>query len=132
MKGRAAMTNFEKYEDKALEVWLKSADARDYIIIPGVVRVFWDWLCSLAKLELTEEERKIAEALQVLGFEWLARDKDGMLIGYEEEPEKDKLDWYVDELNGITISPSVFSGKFPSICWEDTEPTKISDLLNQK
>ena len=125
------MTNFEKYEDKALEVWLKSADARDYVIIPGVVRVFLDWLCSLAKLELTEEERKIAEALQVLGFEWLARDMNRRLFAYREKPDKRTGNWLC---RGNILAKSVYMpeqhiGLFPFIQWTDTEPTKISDLL---
>ena len=35
---------------------------------------------------VTDEQRKVLEALQVLGVEWVAMDEDGDIYGYEKEP----------------------------------------------
>lgn len=67
--------------------------------------------------ELTSHEIEILKALKTLGYEWLARDEDGVLIAYCLKPEKTTR---VDE------------NLFTFIKWEDDEPTNINDLLKER
>ena len=52
---------------------------------------------------------------------WIARDKDGDLYVYPNIPLKDECIW--------TQAPNIYTmllryGKFPSVKWEDDEPTE--------
>ena len=52
---------------------------------------------------------------------WLARDKDNRLFAFSERPNKEKDIWTL-EGNGIYMELSF--RKFPSVKWEDDEPTE--------
>lgn len=74
------------------------------------------------ELELTKREIEILKALQLLGFEWLRKDKNGCLYAYDVNPNKVVVgDWlnvnHKDVFNFITC--------------EDEEPTKIDELLKE-
>ena len=126
------MTNFEKYGNTSVPEYCKTennmifGDASRTILM-----LFHKWGNSTATPTLTPEERKIAEALQVLGFEWLARDMDRRMFAYRENPHKSTSIWLC---GGDIFAKSAYMseqhiGLFPSIQWTDEEPTKISDLL---
>ena len=52
---------------------------------------------------------------------WLARDKDNRLFAFSERPNKEKDIWTL-ESNYVCIELSF--RKFPSVKWEDDEPTE--------
>jgi len=64
-------------------------------------------------------------------FEWIARDKNGIVYVYTDEPLKDGFIW--DCVRGLGISRMLsleyFSFNLEFISWEDQEPTRIADLL---
>ena len=128
--GGAAMTNFEKYGNTSVPEYCKTennmifGDASRTILM-----LFHKWGNSTATPTLTPEERKIAEALQVLGFEWLARDEGGDMWTYACAPEKsiNAPRWLCTDERLVQIEKA--TSLFPSIQWTDEEPTKISDLL---
>jgi len=124
------MTNFEKHGDKSVPEYCKQHCAVNEIGT-FLLEHYHKWGNSTATPTLTPEERKIAETLQVLGFEWLARDKDRRLFAYKEKPYKKTNSWLCvgDILAKSVYVPKQNTGLFPSIQWTDTEPTKISDLL---
>ena len=52
---------------------------------------------------------------------WLARDKDGELYVYPNIPLKDEYIWtQAPDINSMLLR----YGKFPSVKWEDAEPTE--------
>ena len=91
MKGRAAMTNFEKYGDTSVPEYCKQYQTITNGEIAFLLKQYHEWGNSTAPGTLTPEERKIVEALQVLGLEWLARDMSEALYAYSRKPEKKKL-----------------------------------------
>ena len=46
------------------------------------------------KPKLTDEQQKVLEALYTLGFKWVAKEKDGSIFAYEEDPVKNSHGWY--------------------------------------
>lgn len=53
---------------------------------------------------------------------WIARDKDGKLYLYSNKPFKEPQEWRSRPANGtIYLDP----GLFPSVKWEDSEPTRV-------
>lgn len=73
---------------------------------------------------LTGEEKAILELLDEK-YEYIARDKDGMLYAYGDKPIRFLTDWV-----GELYSRMPFDNLFEFVSWEDEEPTKISDLLD--
>lgn len=58
---------------------------------------------------------------------WVARDKDGSLSLYSEKPPKGKRGWgyeYMEKLRPLD------SDLFPSVKWEDSEPTRVTLRLS--
>lgn len=52
---------------------------------------------------------------------WIARDKDNRLFAFSERPNKEKDIW---ELEGNYVCMELSFRKFPSVKWEDDEPTE--------
>lgn len=73
----------------------------------------------------TEVEKTIARNID-WEYKWIARDWDGNLCIYEGKPRKEEDSWYFDGYNRF----SYFNHLFSAIKWEDSEPTKISDIYN--
>ena len=71
----------------------------------------------------SEAEKTIARNIN-REYKWMARDQDGNLFIYEEKPEKKEYSWYFGGCNYIFY----FNHLFSAIKWEDSEPTKISDI----
>lgn len=76
------------------------------------------------EIKLTDREIEVLEALKMLGYEWLVRDKDNDLYAYGDKPEKDGFSWGGNFYIDMTLHDI-----FKFIKWEDGEPTKIDDLL---
>ena len=67
-----------------------------------------------------------SKLLLELGYEYLARDKDGQLWAHEFPPLKYTTYWsHVRENKTLEVSRN----NFPEIKWIDNEPTMISKLL---
>ena len=52
---------------------------------------------------------------------WIARDKDNRLFAFSERPNKEKDIW---TLEGNYVCMELSFRKFPSVQWEDEEPTE--------
>ena len=52
---------------------------------------------------------------------WLARDKDNRLFAFSERPNKEKDIW---TLEGNYVCMELSFRKFPTVKWEDDEPTE--------
>lgn len=83
----------------------------------------------LKKSKYSEEEIKIAKRLWDNGMYYLARDKDERLFAYSKPVMKSSSEWLIYDVSSpwrIDRQDSVF---FKNICFEDTEPTYIGDIL---
>ena len=123
------MNNFEKYGDSSVVAFRDKGHGISFggNVMEALLKEYHKWLTSTAAPTLTPEERKIVEVLQVLGFtEWLARDKNGRLWSYRKRPSRKGEQW---EGHGHFGFSENTNSLFPFIQWTDTEPTKISDLL---
>lgn len=62
---------------------------------------------------------------------WIARDKDDCLFLYKSKPiknlELNSLQWETAYLDALILDPDLF----PSVKWEDNEPTKVIIRLAQ-
>lgn len=55
---------------------------------------------------------------------WIARDKDGELKVYCSRPIKDTIAWRYSEKDWGAVEVGLDRSKFPSVKWEDKEPTE--------
>jgi len=60
---------------------------------------------------------------------WIARDKNGSLWLYSDEPWKGALGWKVD--CGVWIE-SLDSSEFPEVKWEDENATEVELEIHLK
>ena len=74
---------------------------------------------------ITEDEKTILRNLPA-DYEWIARDKNGMLCVYPDKPLKGGATWW-SSLRHRSLD--VFDHLFKMVKWEDDEPWKIDVLL---
>lgn len=133
------MTNFEKYKDEILDItkssWVKvtkdgkvtscSAECGNCIFyynnVGGCRNAFIKWLYAEAKLTLTAKERAFCE---MVTEGYIARDEDGSLYIYANEPPKREEQWCSD-VDLIPLNNEYFS----FITWEDKSLWSIKELL---
>ena len=60
---------------------------------------------------------------------WIARDKDGELNVYCSRPIKDTVAWRYSEKDWGAVEIGLERYKFPSVKWEDDEPTEAYIIL---
>ena len=76
-------------------------------------------------LQYTEEEKEIFKALKVLGFGWIARDRDGLIYAFSLKPDKGCASW-LDVIN--SKSCDLKRESFSFVQWEDKEPFEIPNI----
>lgn len=78
-------------------------------------------------MNISEVEKNILESLDSK-YKWIARDKNGDLNLYETKPTKSVRTgyWASDNYKSVDIFP----GLFLDITWEDKEPYRIFNLVN--
>lgn len=85
----------------------------------GNIDVVWE------RYEYTEDEIQIAKLIADK-VKYIARDSNGMLIGYEEKPTKNYI---YNVWDGFGCHLGVFNNHFPNIRFQDDEPVSIDDIL---
>ena len=133
------MTNFERYKDEILniakiglvkitksgEITTCSGKCNDCILYPEEVKEcrneLIEWLYAEVKPNLTAKERAFCE---IVNEGYIARDKDGELYIYANEPPKREEQWCSD-VDFIPLNNEYFS----FIIWEDEKPWSIEELL---
>ena len=60
---------------------------------------------------------------------WITRDKDGELYVRFNRPLKDEIAWRYSEEDWGTVEIGLERYKFPSVKWEDKEPTEAYIIL---
>lgn len=56
---------------------------------------------------------------------WVARDKNDKLYVYRNKPIKSVDEWKLSYENGKIHTLSISNELFPSVKWEDKEPTRV-------
>lgn len=81
-----------------------------------------------------QKEKEILRALYILGYSYIARDRDGSLCTYKTKPYKDKIGWAweYDDVHFIHLGefPNIsYQIDFQFIKWEDEKPFDIKAFL---
>ena len=87
---------------------------------------------SITKCRATSpKEKKILKALYMLGFIYVARDKNSTLCAYTLLPDKEEKAWNSDGVWLNFINLPCFSGEadFQYVRWEDEKPFDIKAFL---
>lgn len=80
--------------------------------------------------EPTKDQITILQALYLLGYRYIACDKDGAIYAFIDCPEKFSHNWD-DAIGYITIKVNEYNDIMNGICsWEDKEPILINNLLH--
>lgn len=87
------------------------------------------WMLSEYRepVKLTRTEYLLLCHVYKLSYKYIARDKDGDISLYLDEPDKDIL---TEFWHGKEYEFTLFNNLFPFIKWEDKEPTLIKEVLN--
>nr|DAV45165.1 MAG TPA: hypothetical protein [Caudoviricetes sp.] len=87
------------------------------------------WLLSEYKepIKLTRTEYLLLRHVYELNYKYIARDKDGDISLYLDEPDKDIL---TEIWHGKEYEFTLFNNLFPFIRWKDSTPTSIKEVLD--
>lgn len=87
------------------------------------------WLLSEYKepVKLTRSEYSLLRHVYKLYYKYIARDKNGDISLYLDEPDKDLL---TEIWHGKEYAFTLFNSLFKFVKWEDSEPTSIEYVLN--
>lgn len=88
------------------------------------------WLLSEYKepIKLTRLEYSLLRHVYKLYYKYIARDKNGDISLYLDEPDKDLL---TEIWHGKEYAFTLFNSLFKFVKWEDLEPTSIQDVLDK-
>lgn len=146
------MINGEKYRDKLLK-FIEERDAGSFTFSKGKEGSFWQCggrrcsecgmskersNCSVARLKwllseykepvkLTRSEYSLLRHVYKLYYKYIARDKNGDISLYLDEPDKDLL---TEIWHGKEYAFTLFNSLFKFVKWEDLEPTSIQEVLD--
>ncbi|WP_270525772.1 hypothetical protein [Longibaculum muris] len=82
------------------------------------------------KIKLTQFEYEYLKKLKGIGMEYLARDKNERIYGFEIRPTKNKYEWLANGRSTISRHSLIaFNDIFTFVKWEDEEPYLIDYIL---
>lgn len=141
-KERVNMTNFEKIVQGGPEAMVEyqrgpCADCCTHGKKCGTNRPYsctkWriEWLNSLAKIDISNDEWTLAQNAYDIGYRWVARDKSGVVtfffdVGESNPPIKTYDKW------ASTYVHAHYSGdlKCDFVCWDDKNPVSLKEMLS--
>lgn len=77
--------------------------------------------------EITLLEREMLKRFKTVGYSYVARDSSGDVYIYNNKPDKFETYWSNGSCDNSLYD---FDDLFQFVQWEDEEPTKIGDVLN--
>lgn len=142
------MKNFEAYEDKIKELEGNVALNKSNELVSCIgfrccdckfdssngkycSQVMFEWLYEEYKepIKLSRLEFELLKCLKGEKLEYLARDKCKVYVhAYGPKPQKGNLGWFTETRDCCCMS--LFSNCFKFIKWEDKEPYKVQDILD--
>lgn len=142
------MTNAEKYKDEIIEEYqnllkIKVIDGDGNRMNKAIKAIAYKhcgkqlcgasstfkWLCEEYKepIKLTRTEYSLLRHVYKLNYKYIARDKNGDISVYLDEPDKDIL---TEIWHGKEYEFTLFNSLFKFVKWEDLEPTSIKEVLD--
>ena len=102
-----------------------------YKITPEHIRRVQAWSDAHPEVILTDRQREILEALNLLGFRYIAQDSDSSVCAYTERPEKGNEMWIGNReyFNFKYSRKDGYATVSPLVEWSDDEPLNIEDIL---
>ena len=64
----------------------------------------------------------------MLGFNWMAKDKDNLVFAFDIKPERRSFTWYSTKCKQAELFTNSMQETFDFIKWEDEEPFEIPTL----
>lgn len=77
---------------------------------------------------ITKDEHELLKKYKEQGYGWIAKDSDETTCVYVQAPTKGFAEWIHTGVEGFIF---VTNELFNFIEWEDEEPTRITDLINE-
>lgn len=141
------MTNAEKYKDAIMAQLCRTADwavTKSGEIMPcdymyctvckfrnqrKCTEVKKKWLNAEVKKPFSEKDKEVLRALDKV--QWVARDKNGIVYGYGNEPYKGSDIWV--RRKGLYADIDILTtAEFAPVKWEDDKPTSREEILGEE
>lgn len=89
------------------------------------------WSDAHPEVVLTDKQREIFKALNLLGFRYIAKDSDGAVYAFTERPGKGLEAWGGNgEYFSVKVLRSEVSAAISALVnWNDDEPLNIEEVL---
>lgn len=89
------------------------------------------WSDAHPEITLTDKQLEILEALDLLGYKYIAQDKNKDIATYFSEPYKGRKSWEAGAFRLEIHSANAREVISPLVDWSDTEPLCIAEALEQ-
>lgn len=93
------------------------------------IKIVQAWSDNHPEIVLTDEQLEILEALDLLGYKYIAQDKNKDIATYFSEPYKGRKSWEAGAFRLEIHSANAREVISPLVNWSDDEPLYIADLL---
>ena len=103
-----------------------------YEITPEHIDRVQEWSDANPETVLTDEQREIFKALNLLGFRYIAKDANGMVDIYTNSPKKGNGVWIYMQGGYVKtkhLSTQVAADISQLVEWNDEEPLNIEEVL---
>lgn len=124
---------FDKFDD-CDGCPLAKKSCRIFDVTPEHIRCVQAWSDANPEITLTDKQVEIFNALNLLGFRYIAEDASGKVDAYTHKPRKCGKVWvYTAGECARTqfLRPGVFDAISSLVNWSDTEPLCIAEALEQ-
>ncbi len=101
-----------------------------YEITPEHIRRVQEWSDNHPETVLTDEQRKILGALNLLGYKYIAHDKNKDIATYFSEPYKGRKQWEAGAFR-LEIHSNAREVISSLVNWSDDKPLCIAEALEQ-
>lgn len=89
------------------------------------------WSDAHPEIRLTDKQVEIFKALNLLGYKYIAQDKNKDIATYFSEPYKGRKSWEAGAFRLEIHSANAREVISPLVEWSDTEPLNIEEALEQ-
>ena len=100
-------------------------------ITPEHIRRVQAWSDAHPEITLTDKQVEIFKALNLLGYKYIAQDKNKDIATYFSEPYKGRKSWEAGAFRLEIHSANAREVISPLVEWSDTEPLNIEEALEQ-
>jgi hypothetical protein len=95
------------------------------------IRLVQEWSDAHPEITLTDKQVEIFKALNLLGYKYIAHDKNKDIATYFSEPYKGRKQWEAGAFRLEIHSANAREVISPLVNWSDDEPLCIAEALEQ-